>query len=504
VAGLPVSLAVLSPAINPVLTTITSGITALSSGLAGTVATPLAAALPTVLSLVANGQQSSGGTFTESALTVGLLPTAPTPAANVVLASGSVGPNAGPIGPIGPTAISLTPTSGPDTGGQTVTITGTGFVTAATTVTIGGNTVPANQVTVTATTTLSFSTPAHAAGAVGVTVTTANGTTTPALTYTYLTGPVVAPTATSLTPTSGPDTGGQTVTVTGTGFVTAATSVTIGGNTVPANQVTVTAPTLLTFSTPAHAAGPVGVTVTTSAGTTSPALAYTYVASPPGTPPPPVITSPVNTSSTTNTTPPIAGTGVAGDTVTVFEGGTTVCTSLVDANSNWSCPPSQLPIGSHTIVATQDPPVVTSGPSNTVQFTIDPLPPVILSPINGSTITDPTPPIGGTGGAGNTIIVAVDGHQVCATTADVNGDWVCSPSTPLAHGHHVAVATQTSNGLTSAPSDPDGFTVAGGAIQLASTGVSDTYVAMLGLLLLQGGVLLLVALSALRPYWSRP
>jgi hypothetical protein len=411
VLGLPVSLALLAPAIDPVITTITSGITALSGGLTGSLATPLAAALSTVLSLVANGQQATGGTFTESALTVGLLPSAPTPAAQVVLAAGSVGPNAGPIGP--PTATSLTPTSGPDTGGQTVTITGTGFITAATTVTIGGNTVAAGQVNVTATTTLSFSTPAHVAGPVGVTVTTANGTTTPA-------------------------------------------------------------------------------------------LAYTYVSTPPGTPPPPVITSPVTGSSTTNTTPPIAGTGVAGDTVTVFEAAATLCTSLVDSNSNWSCTSSELAIGSHTIVATQDPPVVTSGPSNSVQFTIDPLPPVILSPVNGSTITDPTPPIGGTGGAGNTVIVTVDGHQVCATTVDVNSDWVCSPTTPLANGHHIALATQTSNGVTSAPSDPDGFTVAGAALRLASTGISDSLVVMLGLLLLQGGVLLLVALSALRPYWSRP
>ena len=209
----PLDVSVLAGIINPILTPITSAITSLSSGLTGSLVTPLASALSTVLALTANGQHTTAGTFTESALTVGLLPTAPTPAAQVVLAAGSVGPNGGAITP---TALSLNPTSGPDAGGQTVTVTGTGFIAGATSVTLGGNTVPTAQVTVTSATTLTFSTPAHVAGLVGVTVTTPGGTTTPALNYTYLT---TVPTAVSINPTSGPDTGRQTVTITGTNFI---------------------------------------------------------------------------------------------------------------------------------------------------------------------------------------------------------------------------------------------------------------------------------------------
>lgn len=76
------------------------------------------------------------------------------------------------------TAASIAPTSGVAAGGEAVTITGTGFIPGATTVTIGGNVVAAADITVnTARTTLTFDTPAHAAGAVDVTVTSPEKTT---------------------------------------------------------------------------------------------------------------------------------------------------------------------------------------------------------------------------------------------------------------------------------------------------------------------------------------
>ena len=174
-----------------------------------------------------------------------------------------------------------------------------------------------------------------------------------------------APTATGIDPDHGPTTGGTTVTITGTDFVPGATTVTIGGITIPAADVTV-APggTSLTFVTPPHAAGPVDVTVTTPGGTTAP-LAYTYI------PVPPVITSPGNGDNTTPT-PPITGTGTSGDTVTVSEGGATICTALVDSAGDWSCVPSTaLACGAHTIVATQEAPGgLVSGASNEVTFTV--------------------------------------------------------------------------------------------------------------------------------------
>src|SRR5690606_4957265 len=90
-----------------------------------------------------------------------------------------------------PTASSLDPSSGPVAGGQLVTVTGTGFVPGATTVTVDGVAAPAADVTVVSGIALTYLTPAHAAGPVEVTVTTAGGTSEP-LTYTYLDVPTAS------------------------------------------------------------------------------------------------------------------------------------------------------------------------------------------------------------------------------------------------------------------------------------------------------------------------
>ncbi len=76
------------------------------------------------------------------------------------------------------TAASLSPSTGAAAGGTVVTVTGTGFVDGATSITIGGNPVAVADVTVVSSTSLTFATPAHAAGAVTVTVTSPEKTTT--------------------------------------------------------------------------------------------------------------------------------------------------------------------------------------------------------------------------------------------------------------------------------------------------------------------------------------
>ena len=68
-----------------------------------------------------------------------------------------------------------------------------------------------------------------------------------------------APTATAVSPSSGPLDGGTTVTITGTGFVPGA-KVTIGGT--PATDVSVVSATKITATTPAGAAGTANVEVT--------------------------------------------------------------------------------------------------------------------------------------------------------------------------------------------------------------------------------------------------
>jgi hypothetical protein len=69
----------------------------------------------------------------------------------------------------------------------------------------------------------------------------------------------------------------------------------------------------------------------------------------------PAITSPANGAPVTSTTPAISGTGTPGDTVTVANGATVLCTATVAADGTWSCAPSTaLPGGSSpTLTATQ-------------------------------------------------------------------------------------------------------------------------------------------------------
>ena len=208
-----------------------------------------------------------------------------------------------------PTVTSLSPLAGPSAGGTTVTITGTNFVTAATSVTIGGNAVAAANVTVASPTSLTFSTPAHVAGNVAVVVETAGGTSGPVPGgFTY----VDAPTVTAISPTSGPTGGGTTVIITGTNF-TSVTAVDFGAT--AASGFIIDSATQITAISPSGGAGVIDVTVTSPGGTsaTSAADQFTYFA-------PLTLASAAPSSGTTagGTVVTLTGTNfVAGTTVTI-------------------------------------------------------------------------------------------------------------------------------------------------------------------------------------------
>jgi hypothetical protein len=170
-----------------------------------------------------------------------------------------------------PTVTDVTPNQGPTGGGNSVTITGSGF-TGATAVWFGA--APASSFTVVSDTQITATAPAGS-GSVPVTVTTPGGTSTTPVTssYTYL----PAPTVTSLVPSQGPAAGGNTVTITGTNL-TFTTAVHFGANPAP---FTVLSDTQVTAVAPPAAAGQVPVRVTTPGGTSSD-VPYTYVAPPGG------------------------------------------------------------------------------------------------------------------------------------------------------------------------------------------------------------------------------
>jgi PKD repeat protein len=168
-----------------------------------------------------------------------------------------------------PTLSSVSPVSGPSTGGTVLTLTGTQFVSGAT-VSVGGT--AATNVTVISGTSITATAPAQAAGVVSITVINPDGgSATLNNAYTYTAQP---PTLTSVSPTSGSTTGGTVLTLTGTQFVSGAT-VSVGGT--AATNVTVTSATSITATAPGHAAGVVSITVTNPGGASATLNnSYTY------------------------------------------------------------------------------------------------------------------------------------------------------------------------------------------------------------------------------------
>jgi plastocyanin len=164
-----------------------------------------------------------------------------------------------------PTLTGATTARGPTGGGTTLTLSGTGFVPGATTVTIGGQ--PCGSVTVQSPTQLTCVTPAGPAGAQPVVIATPGGTIAGTFTYDSI------PTLTGIAPNQGPLAGGTRITLSGTDLVAGATSVTVGGQ--PCGSVTVPSPTQLTCVTPAGAAGAQPVIATTPGGVSN-ARVFTY------------------------------------------------------------------------------------------------------------------------------------------------------------------------------------------------------------------------------------
>jgi hypothetical protein len=152
----------------------------------------------------------------------------------------------------------VSPTSGPTTGGTAVTLTGQNFTSGAT-VAFGG--VAATSVVVVSGTQIKANTPPHAQGSVNVVVTNRGGqSATLASGFTFV---ALAPVVTSVSPNTGTTTGGTHVTLTGKNFVSGA-RVTFGG--AAATSVVVVSATQITASTPPHKPGAVNVVVTNPGG----------------------------------------------------------------------------------------------------------------------------------------------------------------------------------------------------------------------------------------------
>ncbi len=320
-----------------------------------------------------------------------------------------------------PTITSLSPTSGPTTGGTSVTITGTGFGNF-TTVRFGST---ATTFTLDSPTQITAISPAGSVGTVQVTVTDSTGTSN-GLPYTY----VPVPAFNSINPNQGSTGGGTTVTLTGSGF-TGATAVNFGST--PATSFTVNSDTQITAVTPAGT-GIVPVTVTGPGGTSG-AVPFIYVVVP-------TITaiSPTAGPASGGNTVTITGTGFTGPLTVRFGNTATIFTVNSPTQITAVAPPGT---GSVQVTVTGS-----GGTSNGVTYTYAGVPALTaIAPNTGPTTGGTTVVITGTGLSTAT---AVNFGATPATSFIVNSDTQITAVTPAGTGTvQVTVTTPggTSNGV---------------------------------------------------------
>jgi LPXTG-motif cell wall-anchored protein len=394
-----------------------------------------------------------------------------------------------------PTIASVTPNSGPETGGTAVTITGTGF-TGATGVTFGGTAAP--SFTVVDDTSITTTTPAHAPGAVGVVVTAPGGQSAPG-DFTFLSLP--APVITGLAPDHGPQTGGTTVTISGTGL-TGATGATFGCS--PGSAFTVVNDTTATVTSPAHAPGTVDVVVQHPNGASAPApFTFDPVAGAPA------ITglAPDHGPFTGGTVVTISGSGFTGATGVTVGGVSVPFTVVGDGTITITTPPhapGAVPIVVTTPVGATPPASFVYDPGTTVDGVTPGSGPAAggtTVTVTGGCFTGATSVLFGTTPAAS--FTVVDDHTIRAVTpagtgtvdVTVVGAAACGSGT-LPGGFHyvdpIAGGGTTPAGTATGATTGSG---SGGSGSLASTGSDAGAATMLGglaLLLLAAGVLLVV------------
>ncbi len=388
-----------------------------------------------------------------------------------------------------PSVASITPNTGTTSGGTSIMITGTGFLTGAT-VSLGGT--PATGVTLVSSTSITVTTPAHAAGAVNLMVTNTDAqSATMAGGYTYA-APHPAPAVTAITPNSGTINGGTAVTITGTGFQAGAT-VMLGGTS--AVGVTIVSGTSITATTPAHAAGAASVVVTnTDAQSGTLTSGYTYFD--PSSPAPTITAiSPTSGPTSGGTAIAITGTGfLTGATVKL--GGTSATgVTVVNGNAITATAPAHAAGAGSVVVTNADTKSATL--TNGYTYTApSPAPTVAaITPNSGPTTGGTTVTITGTGFLAGAAVKL--GGTSATSVAVVNGTSITAVSPVHAAGAVSVVVTNTdaqsgtlTNGFTYTAPNPaptvtaitptSGPTTGGTPVTLTGTGFRSGATVQLG------------------------
>ncbi|WP_457923827.1 Ig-like domain-containing protein [Pseudomonas aeruginosa] len=142
----------------------------------------------------------------------------------------------------------------------------------------------------------------------------------------------------------------------------------------------------------------------------------------------------------------LSGTAEAGVTIVITDGnGNPIGQTSADANGNWNFTPgSQLPDGTVVNVVARD---AAGNSSPATSITVDGVAPSapVVEPSNGSELS-------GTAEPGSSVTLTDgNGNPIGQTTADANGNWSFTPSTPLPDGTVVNVVARDAAGNSSPP-----------------------------------------------------
>ncbi|MBA5055334.1 BapA prefix-like domain-containing protein [Pseudomonas aeruginosa] len=142
----------------------------------------------------------------------------------------------------------------------------------------------------------------------------------------------------------------------------------------------------------------------------------------------------------------LSGTAEAGVTIVITDGnGNPIGQTSADANGNWSFTPgSQLPDGTVVNVVARD---AAGNSSPATSITVDGVAPSapVVEPSNGSELS-------GTAEPGSSVTLTDGkGNPIGQNTADANGNWSFTPSTPLPDGTVVNVVARDAAGNSSPP-----------------------------------------------------
>ena len=358
----------------------------------------------------------------------------------------------GTAGAGGPAVSGIAPAQGPTAGGGSVTLTGSGFSTAAGATAVDFGTTAASGVTCSSTTSCTAVEPAGAPGAVNITATVGGLTSAagPLNAFTFV-APGPPPAISGLSPPSGPAGGGTSVTITGSGFDTTpgATTVTFGGQ--AASNVSCSTATTCVVTDP-PSIGPQIVIATVAGQTSSGSSASTFAYRPPFV----AAISPGNGSTAGGTAVTMSGANF--DTVP----GTTHVSFGSQPAAAVSCPTATTcvatsPPGTGAVFLSVSEGPVTTPPSSVVSFTY--VTPPVATVSCGATVTQSvtlTQDLGPCPGNGlvvqaSGITVDLEGHRIFGT-ADGSDNRV-----GIELARVTGVSITGSAGKATAMGDVDGF-----------------------------------------------